>query len=654
VQDGRVWCWGAHTRQWLGQSASGDGATPIAIPSISSAQRVARGEGYGCALSSQGRVTCFSGAELHVIPKLDGIVDVAPARDAVLSLHHDGRVFSSRWLHAPSRGLSEPVRLFDDGVQIAHGPGNTCVARERGDVVCWGDAAPSGIGVDASADLAPAARAALKHKIWSVPIADVSQLAIGADQSCALTKIHTVLCWGDARTGPVWYRTASPARAIVAIPGLDDAEEIALGARHGCARRTTGRVLCWGTNEWGELGNPTVDRRGFAEVEGIDDATALALGEHFSCAARARGDVVCWGAARHGKLGIGTDTYYDHPQRVEGLPPIAHLALASGTSCALDTHARVHCWGLGAGPTGPTRTRAHTPMLVPWLEQVSAIASGTSEIMAIERGGAPTLAEGGALRAPDKSGNIALSNVASLAFTGVWGDSGVGLSKLGQVFTWSAPEAPALRPIKGLDHVRAVAAAYIATTICALRTNGKVVCVPYEEQEVGAAHRLLTGASTEISGVSDGVELASGGSASMCVLRKTGTVACFGAFISAPPKRAPRSPTANPDFEVTELPDVSEVTSLSGSPDGYCAVRKDGSLSCWYAFGGPTEFSPTKVDGISDVIEAARGHGHSCALTRRGEVYCWGSSDVDEVGQPAAPFTYAPVTVHLPAGREGS
>jgi alpha-tubulin suppressor-like RCC1 family protein len=44
------------------------------------------------------------------------------------------------------------------------------------------------------------------------------------------------------------------------VPGLADVTELALGADHVCALQRSGTIMCWGSNAHGQLGDGTNDR----------------------------------------------------------------------------------------------------------------------------------------------------------------------------------------------------------------------------------------------------------------------------------------------------------------------------------------------------------------------------------------------------------
>jgi len=86
------------------------------------------------------------------------------------------------------------------GVQaVAAGVGHTCALMEAGDVRCWGDNSLSQLGdLTTVSQLVPPTNGVLMPSglDGTKPLTGVRSIAAGGNQTCALTEMGDVLCWG--------------------------------------------------------------------------------------------------------------------------------------------------------------------------------------------------------------------------------------------------------------------------------------------------------------------------------------------------------------------------------------------------------------------------------------------------------------------------
>ena len=133
------------------------------------------------------------------------------------------------------------------------------------------------------------------------------------------------------------------------------------------------------------------------------------------------------------------------------------------------------------------------------------------------------------------------------------------------------------------------------------------------------------------------VDVAAGGGHA-CARRADGALACWGWD-----ERGQLGDGTN-----TESPVPLEVSSLGSDVlavdlgDGHsCALRGDGTLSCWgwnrsYQIGDGTQsdrWLPVAVIDISQpIVQSSLGSRHTCARAADGSVYCWGFNGAGMVG----------------------
>ena len=99
----------------------------------------------------------------------------------------------------------------------------------------------------------------------------------------------------------------------------------------------------------------------------------------------------------------------------------------------------------------------------------------------------------------------------------------------------------------------------------------------------------------------------------------------------------------NPD--TTEETEQSSDTAVRLNPamegggiiaagDRWCAVRTDGTITCWEITGSP---DPSAPSGQFTAVSA--GYGHSCAIVSDGTITCWGSNQSGQTDAPSGQFT---------------
>jgi alpha-tubulin suppressor-like RCC1 family protein len=186
----------------------------------------------------------------------------------------------------------------------------------------------------------------------------------------------------------------------------DDAETVgglppiiaAAGWNPSVVLSVEGEVYTWGTNEYGELGDGTMDARYEpALVPGLSDIVAVDAGADFSLALDSSGVVYAWGGNEWGELGNG-------PERGDGqnsadpaaiaLPGPA-VAISAGSDHALALAADGTVWGWGrwlrispeAASEGGGHNETTPPTTVPGLPLAQAVSAGDDSSLVLAADG---------------------------------------------------------------------------------------------------------------------------------------------------------------------------------------------------------------------------------------------------------------------------
>ena len=347
------------------------------------------------------------------------------------------------------------------------------------------------------------------------------------------------------------------------IPGFRTflLETISAGYGHMCALKSNGTVNCWGNGSYGRLGNglngPTNYPVGVISGQGSSDLLSsivqVSVGGYHTCALKSDGTVNCWGSSYKGELGDGTSTDKNYP-----------VVVISG------------------------QNSSHP------LSSIIQVSSGGGHTCALKSDGTVSC----------------------------WGSGDNG--RLGD----------------GTTHVKSYPVVVI---------SGQ-----------NSSHPLR-----------NIVQVSSGGSHT-CTLKSDGTVNCWGSSYNG---ELGDGTSTDKDYPVVvisgqnsshPLKDIVQVSSGGGHT---CALKSDGTVSCWGngsngQLGDGTSTSknyPVGVisgqdssDLLSSIVQVSSGGGHTCALKSDGTVSCWGNGNYGELGDGTSTSKNYPVGVILGEGNSAS
>lgn len=311
TNDGAVYCWGDNAHGQLGETGGSQSPIPSAVPSLPPMAAVWAGYDSVCG-RTQDNAQLFCWGDTGLPRSGGGFASALPFRDVrYVALGYqkgcfltgDAQLFC--WgdygrPHGPIWDGPQRVRVEGVvGVSLSFLRG--CATTSRGRLSCWGQR-PSHIGIESVrgsdlwtyAELRSVQAVAFaegpqvlplvlseqntlyqvevgesyghgaEHHLGrhSFPLADVVQIAAGADHSCARTSGGVVACWGLNSRGQVGDGTETQRRDEPRPLPMTGLQEVATGSSHTCAR-TEQQLFCWGSNEHGQLG---VDIRHAANV----------------------------------------------------------------------------------------------------------------------------------------------------------------------------------------------------------------------------------------------------------------------------------------------------------------------------------------------------------------------------------------------------
>ena len=266
---------------------------------------------------------------------------------------------------------------------VRHGFPFVCVVREGvpRPIWCWGINDEAQFGMRAPAN-------SLTPVETSLP---AGTLALGGSSGLSLTAPGVFTAWGRNQYGQLGDGTVEPAmpqRGVapheVRLAGLRQVALDPLNGGTACGVFDGGDVRCWGRAVGGHFGTalPTTSQSPTPlTVPGVVNAREVVLAPRFACAVRTDNELWCWGAGNDPRMGGAGTT----PARV--LDRVTQVALGAPVACALRDDGTVWCWGAGSLVGNGGTDFVLTPQMVRGLTGVRSIHAGLSTVCAF-RGGA--------------------------------------------------------------------------------------------------------------------------------------------------------------------------------------------------------------------------------------------------------------------------
>jgi alpha-tubulin suppressor-like RCC1 family protein len=568
---GGVKCWGRNNYGQLGDGTTTSRSLPVDVTGLTSGvSTVTAGEFHTCALTTAGGIKCW-GYNYYgqlgngTITSRNLPVDVAGLTSGVSTISAGwghtcaittaggakcwGNNYNGELGDGTTINHSTPVDVvgLTGGVgSIAAGGDHTCALTTMGGVKCWGNNYFGQLGDGTGQD-----------RFTPVDVVGqtngVSAIATGWGHTCALTVTGRVKCWGYNYYGQLGDGTTTHRLLPADVLGLASGViAIAAGRRQTCALTTVGGVKCWGYNNYGQLGDGTIESHSTpVDVVGLTSGvSAIAAGEYHTCALTTAGGIKCWGYNDFGQLGDGTTTNRSIPVDVAGLASgVSAVAAGGGYTCALTSTGGVKCWGYNyLGQLGDGTIESHsTPVDVVGLTSgVSAVAAGDYHVCAV------TI-----------SGGVKC-----------WGYNPYGQLGDGTIDSHSTPV-----DVDGLTSgVSAVAAGEYHT--CALTTDAGVKCWGFNYYGQLGDGNSMTHSSipVDVAGLTDGVSAIAAGSLHTCAITTGSGGRCWGNNDYGQLGDGTTTSSSTP-VDVGGL--ANGVSAVAAGRWHTCALTTGGGVKCW-------------------------------------------------------------------------
>lgn len=270
---GAAKCWAYNYHGQVGDGTDTDRDFPTQVVGLTSGvDTIGAGMIHSCALTTGGGVKCWGA---------NGFGQLGDGSD------------TERQSPVDVLGLGSGVQAISTGGE------HSCALTTGGGVKCWGANDYGQLGDNSTTErYAPVDVSGLGSGVQAI--------SAGRFHTCAVTMGGAVKCWGANDDGQLGDATNTERHAPVDVSGLAlGVQAIGTGYAHSCAMTSGGAVKCWGSNSWGQLGDGgSPGSLVPVDVSGLGSgAQSIGLGSDHSCAVVDGGQVKCWGSNQYGQLG---------------------------------------------------------------------------------------------------------------------------------------------------------------------------------------------------------------------------------------------------------------------------------------------------------------------------------------------------------------
>jgi alpha-tubulin suppressor-like RCC1 family protein len=324
--DGTLYCWGDNSYGRLGDGSYGSKLNPMQIKSDTDWLTIKLGRDHTCGLKVDGTLYCWGqnwsgqvgdgSLSDSYSPKQIGIetdwVHLVTGKQHTCGLKTNNAIYcwgegsggqigsgnhEDRRVPAQVGGTTDWQNLSD-----GTGSGHNCAVKSNGSLFCWGVNTHGQVGIGTQSNTFTPTQVGTDVD-WKSAFA-------GSTQSCAIKIDGTLYCWGNNFSGQLGDGSSGadahksrPTQIGTAVGW----QGIAIGIGHTCGVDSDGALYCWGNNEYGQLGDGTIESKLTPTLVATgDDWQSVIAGDRHSCAIKSVGSIYCWGRNGSGQLGDGS------------------------------------------------------------------------------------------------------------------------------------------------------------------------------------------------------------------------------------------------------------------------------------------------------------------------------------------------------------
>ena len=455
---GQVFCWGAGSHGRLGRNITDDtgSAIPVLVPDLkTNVIQLDVGQAHACVVLVDHTAKCWG---FDAVGQLGiGHPDVK-GTGGVITKVGESKILALTLSGVPIIGQTVLIR-GDEGTSYLS-PGTTITAITGGGAAPYTlTLSKPALRGGSALGVAILDTNATADRIVPTPVngvTGVAQISAGAAHTCAVLNTGHIYCWGDNSFGQLGNGTRVTSTFPVEVSGITNAVNVTAGYIHSCATLSNGTAVCWGSNRSGQIGDgigkgrvaPTpvvkADPDGGSPIP-LTGVAKLTAGYGHTCALMLDKTVDCWGSNQFTELGTPsiTDSFTNVAAPVPGLAGVVNVDTSYLHTCAVTAAKKTYCWGhntqadtgvttsAGTGVEPTYTPTVNAPTLVTGLADATDVTTGNGYSCAL-------LAKVGAA----KSGAI---NCWGFGGNGQRGD-GTTVKGLSPIAVWGGPDIDIIPP----------------------------------------------------------------------------------------------------------------------------------------------------------------------------------------------------------------
>lgn len=217
-------------------------------------------------------------------------------------------------------------------------------------------------------------------------------LSMGTTHGCFINSQSRLFCFGSGGEGQIGNGQRSQTDKPVEISSLGEVISVdmhgsVMGDNNTCAVTKLGKVFCWGSNTYGILAKDSYDlgmSEKPVEIPDVSGAKQVVVGYGHACVLIEGNIIKCWGANGYGQLGEHSGSNSLTPIAINGLPAKINKLYAGHSHNCVIAEEKLYCWGannlgqIGQGIKSDDNTTKPTLVNIPGKVLVADLYTDTS------------------------------------------------------------------------------------------------------------------------------------------------------------------------------------------------------------------------------------------------------------------------------------